>query len=78
MCREFVSFATISLVCITFACPDVLREVIVEEPAYMRRASVHFLNQFVDDGAYGFAGGFGAAPEFFVVCFADVDGDAGL
>ena len=44
----------------------------------MYACSVHSLYEFVDDFAYGFAGGFGAAPEFFVVCFADVDGDAGL
>jgi len=39
-------------------------------------ASVHLLDEFVDDGAYGFACGFGAASDLFVVGFAEVDGDA--
>ena len=39
-------------------------------------ASVHLLNEFVDDGAHGFAAGVCSAPEFFVVGFADVDRDA--
>lgn len=40
-------------------------------------ALVRILDEFIDDGAYGFARGLGVAPELLVVGFAEVNGDAG-
>jgi len=38
---------------------------------------IHFVNEFVYDGAYGFSSRFCMAPDLFVVGFAEVDGNAG-